>query len=144
MPAGLAALAGGCGGGSDGGSSGPTPTPGPTPIITGNTMTVPLADFPALANADGFVSVNVSGHGKLIVCHLDAGTSASSYICLSQICTHQGCSVNYVGGSNSFACPCHGSTYATDGSNTGGPAMLPLHSYATTFDGTNVVVDLSS
>ena len=107
-------------------------------------MTLSLAEFPALGNADGFVATSVGGHGRLIICHLDAGTSAASYICLSQACTHAGCSVNYVADSNSFSCPCHGSTFATSGAVTQGPALSPLHSYATTFDGPSVIVDLAS
>lgn len=144
VPAGISQLLQSCGGSQGGGDPGPTPSPTPTPMINNGVMTLPLTDYPALGDADGSVSFTVSGHGKVIICHLDAGTTAASWICVSQRCTHSGCSVDYEGSTNSFSCPCHGSQFASSGAVTQGPAMTPLHSFTTTFDGTSVVVDLNS
>ncbi len=47
--------------------------------------------------------------------------------CMTAICTHLGCTINAV--ETGFKCPCHGSTYSTDGKNTGGPAPRPLVYY---------------
>jgi len=40
------------------------------------------------------------------------------------VCTHLGCTVNAV--ETGYKCPCHGSTYDSQGMNTGGPAPRPL------------------
>lgn len=142
----VADLAVGCGsdGGGAAGSPTPTPLPTPTPTISNGIMTLAVADYPSLAQADGSATFNVPSAGAIIVAHLDAQTGATAYVCLTRVCTHQGCLVNYDAGTNGFRCPCHNSTYATNGTNTGGPAPAPLHAYATTFDGTTITVDLNS
>jgi cytochrome b6-f complex iron-sulfur subunit len=43
---------------------------------------------------------------------------------ISATCTHLGCIVASTDAG--FACPCHGSRFASDGSVTGGPAPTPL------------------
>jgi menaquinol-cytochrome c reductase iron-sulfur subunit len=53
---------------------------------------------------------------------------------LSAECTHLGCTVDRVaedvpegeGAGGGFRCPCHGSTFAADGTNLAGPAPRPL------------------
>lgn len=50
--------------------------------------------------------------------------SADTFVALSAICTHQGCTVSFDG--SGFRCPCHGATYDADGQVTGGPAPAPL------------------
>lgn len=45
---------------------------------------------------------------------------------VSGTCPHQGCPVSFVSPSQGFACPCHGSTFATDGSLLTGPATSGL------------------
>lgn len=45
---------------------------------------------------------------------------------LSAVCTHQGCILNYSKMRNQFECPCHGATFAVNGSPTGNyPVSLP-------------------
>ncbi|MHC5010811.1 MAG: QcrA and Rieske domain-containing protein, partial [Planctomycetota bacterium] len=43
---------------------------------------------------------------------------------LSAVCTHLGCTVSRAG--DGFHCPCHGSRFDADGTNTAGPAPRPL------------------
>ncbi len=53
--------------------------------------------------------------------------TATGYVALSLICTHQGCIVLYRTGSTPiFACPCHSGTYDTNGNVTGGPPPSAL------------------
>jgi cytochrome b6-f complex iron-sulfur subunit len=50
----------------------------------------------------------------------------NSFRAVSAICTHLGCTVNLGPDGNSFACPCHGSHFNTQGQVTSGPAPRPL------------------
>jgi cytochrome b6-f complex iron-sulfur subunit len=50
----------------------------------------------------------------------------NSFRAVSAICTHLGCTVNLSPDSKSFACPCHGSHFNTQGQVTSGPAPRPL------------------
>ena len=42
------------------------------------------------------------------------------------ICTHLGCTPNWLNAENKFKCPCHGSGFRRDGTNFEGPAPRPL------------------
>ena len=57
--------------------------------------------------------------------------TSGGFYAVSAVCTHLGCNVSHDGGSG-FACPCHGSTFAEDGSVKTGPAPWPLPRYAMT------------
>jgi cytochrome b6-f complex iron-sulfur subunit len=58
---------------------------------------------------------------------------------ISKICTHLGCIVRST--VDGFACPCHGSLFAADGSVTKGPAPQPLPWHKVTATGGEYVVD---
>ena len=47
---------------------------------------------------------------------------------LTSVCPHLGCSVAWSDSKNKFACPCHGATYAADGTKLGGPAPRGMDS----------------
>jgi cytochrome b6-f complex iron-sulfur subunit len=44
----------------------------------------------------------------------------NTFRCLSAVCSHLGCTVNHAG--TGFHCPCHGSTFDSQGKVTSGPA----------------------
>ncbi len=48
---------------------------------------------------------------------------------LATICTHLGCTPNWLAGENKFKCPCHGSGFYRTGINFEGPAPRPLERY---------------
>ena len=48
------------------------------------------------------------------------------FYALIAVCTHLGCSPNWLAAENKFKCPCHGSGYRTTGVNFEGPAPRPL------------------
>jgi cytochrome b6-f complex iron-sulfur subunit len=50
----------------------------------------------------------------------------SGFYALFTICTHLGCTPNYLSAENKFKCPCHGSGYRLTGVNFEGPAPRPL------------------
>lgn len=47
-------------------------------------------------------------------------------IALASVCTHLGCTPNWLGGEQKFKCPCHGSGFYISGVNFEGPAPRPL------------------
>jgi cytochrome b6-f complex iron-sulfur subunit len=49
---------------------------------------------------------------------------------LKSVCTHLGCTPNWLDAEQKFKCPCHGSGYYKDGINFEGPAPRPLERYA--------------
>jgi cytochrome b6-f complex iron-sulfur subunit len=49
---------------------------------------------------------------------------------LSTVCTHLGCTPNWLESEQKFKCPCHGSGFYKDGINFEGPAPRPLERYA--------------
>ena len=67
--------------------------------------------------------------GSVIVIRTAAGNAAASFVALSLICTHQGCTVNYDSAASGFKCPCHGSEYNISGAVTQGPAPSALSKY---------------
>lgn len=49
---------------------------------------------------------------------------------LKSVCTHLGCTPNWLEAEQKFKCPCHGSGYYKDGINFEGPAPRPLERFA--------------
>ena len=56
----------------------------------------------------------------------DVAAHASGFYALISVCTHLGCTPNYLAAENKFKCPCHGSGFRTSGINFEGPAPRPL------------------
>jgi cytochrome b6-f complex iron-sulfur subunit len=83
--------------------------------------------YSALQTVGGVVLVN----SIYVVC-----TGQSTYIALSRICTHAGCSVNYNSSGKDFVCPCHGGVYNINGKVVSGPPPAPLAQYQVALDGT--------
>lgn len=53
----------------------------------------------------------------------------NSYMAISAVCTHLGCTVRSNTSGAGFSCPCHGSKYYGDGTNYAGPAPRPLDAF---------------
>ena len=51
---------------------------------------------------------------------------ASGFYALFSVCTHLGCTPNWLSAENKFKCPCHGSGFRPTGVNFEGPAPRPL------------------
>jgi cytochrome b6-f complex iron-sulfur subunit len=51
------------------------------------------------------------------------------FYALSTICTHLGCTPNWLASEEKFKCPCHGSGFVKSGVNIEGPAPRPLERY---------------
>ena len=70
--------------------------------------------------------------------------TAEGIYALSTICTHLGCTPNWLSNENKFKCPCHGSGFFKTGINFEGPAPRPLERYriSLTEDG-QILIDKS-
>ena len=136
----VAAALAACGGGGDGGGDGGGVTdPGGPSIpadggatLAGNVLTVQLARFGSLAQANGFqVFATVGGQRTDIV----VINTAAGYRAFSSICTHAQCTVGSFTGSR-IVCPCHGSQFDTSGAAVVGPATRALTPYAVALNAT--------
>jgi cytochrome b6-f complex iron-sulfur subunit len=54
------------------------------------------------------------------------------FYALSTVCTHLGCTPNWLPAEEKFKCPCHGSGFIKTGVNVEGPAPRPLERYKIT------------
>lgn len=75
-------------------------------------------------------------YGNLIIIR----TGQTSYVALSSICTHQGCTVGYSSSAKKLVCPCHGAQYNTSGAVLLGPASRALTNYTVTLNGTSLTI----
>jgi cytochrome b6-f complex iron-sulfur subunit len=53
----------------------------------------------------------------------------TGFYALSTVCTHLGCTPNWLQADEKFKCPCHGSGFVRTGVNVEGPAPRPLERY---------------
>lgn len=61
---------------------------------------------------------------------------------LSTVCTHLGCTPNWLPGEEKFKCPCHGSGFYSTGINFEGPAPRPLERFKIVLaDDGGIIVD---
>ncbi len=56
----------------------------------------------------------------------DVVHEASGFYAIISVCTHLGCTPNWLGAESKFKCPCHGSGFRPTGINFEGPAPRPL------------------
>ena len=54
----------------------------------------------------------------------------NSIYALSTVCTHLGCTPNWLEAEQKYKCPCHGSGFRKSGKNFEGPAPRPLERFA--------------
>ena len=86
-----------------------------------------------------YSSLQNSG-GSVIVDNIIIVNENGSYIALSSICTHQGCTVMYSRSGDEFVCPCHGSIFSASGSVLQGPAGVPLKKYTVQVNGNQLTI----
>ena len=75
------------------------------------------------ASAEGSVDKRFKTRGVWIVRRLDG------FFVLSTVCTHLGCTPNWLEAERKFKCPCHGSGFYSSGMNFEGPAPRPLERF---------------
>ncbi len=112
------------------------------------------ANLPTAASAarsDGFVAIgavaDLDQQGQLsqkvndkAVVVLRNAANPKTVIAVDSTCTHKGCTVEWQKADKTFACPCHGAKFASDGKVLGGPAPTPLATFMAKIDGDQVLV----
>ena len=84
------------------------------------------AGFPAEYAVDAVDTRYKASHGVWIV------RESTGFFVLSTVCTHLGCTPNYIASEEKYKCPCHGSGFVKTGINVEGPAPRPLERYKVT------------
>lgn len=107
-------------------------------MVSANQAQLTFAKFPKLQTVGGGVVVDASG--TLVAVLRTSDTAATA---LSAVCTHEGCTLDYVGGQAPLNCACHGSEFGADGLVLAGPARTSLHVYAATLGADGVTVTLA-
>ncbi|MEL1241296.1 QcrA and Rieske domain-containing protein [Flavobacterium flavipallidum] len=69
-----------------------------------------------------------------------ARENSTTFLAVSAACTHEGTTVNYVGSSNTFHCPNHGSNFSSTGTRIDGPASTNLKQYNVSLTGNTLRV----
>ncbi|MEZ4816139.1 MAG: ubiquinol-cytochrome c reductase iron-sulfur subunit [Bdellovibrionota bacterium] len=67
-------------------------------------------------------------------------TTQNTMYALSTVCTHLGCTPNWLANEQKFKCPCHGSGFRPTGLNFEGPAPRPLERFSITTDESGTIV----
>ena len=86
----------------------------------------------------GFVAGKEIGAAGVAVIRDPA--DAEGVVAVTSMCPHQGCHVEWDKEASVFACPCHGSKFASDGALEDGPAEKPLDAIEAKIDGDIVLV----
>ncbi len=123
----FAAILDACSGSPSGPSGNATELPTIAGTNSAGTVTVSIASGSPLASVGGAALVQASGVNLLV-----SRTGQDTFVALSAVCTHQGCTVTGIQNST-YVCPCHGAGFTTSGAVVAGPATRALQAYATTF-----------
>jgi cytochrome b6-f complex iron-sulfur subunit len=123
-----------------GGSAAAPSSASSLPVVGGSVgsgvVLVTVDSSSPLSSAGGAVLVQ-SSVGNFLV----ARTAQDSFVALTAICTHEGCTIT--GFQNSrYVCPCHGSQYSTSGQVVMGPATVALRQFATQFSNNVLTISI--
>jgi cytochrome b6-f complex iron-sulfur subunit len=91
----------------------------------------------ALTQVNGALLIDSSNDTIMVIRATD-----TTVIALSAICTHAGCSMDFVPASHLLNCPCHGSQFDEDGQVVRGPARRALRGYTATLASNVITITL--
>jgi cytochrome b6-f complex iron-sulfur subunit len=111
---------------------------------TTSTPTTPTTGTKVDFTLNVSTNTDISTKGWTIMNNVIIAKNGSNYIALASACTHQGNSVTYNSGNNTFPCSLtdasHGSVFDANGAKTQGPATANLKKYNTALTGTSLRV----
>lgn len=67
-------------------------------------------------------------------------TDGRDFIAMSNICTHLGCRVRWIGDQGTFFCPCHNGVFDAQGAVVSGPPPRPLDRYEVKVEGDKLFI----
>ncbi len=108
-------------------------TSGPQGPTVNFTLDLNASKNAALASSGGYVYEQ-----GVIIARINSMTDG--FIAVASACTHQGCTITFGAGSQSFVCPCHGGAYDLNGNVTSGPPPYPIKRYSVTRNGNILTV----
>jgi cytochrome b6-f complex iron-sulfur subunit len=88
-----------------------------------------------LAAAGGAMLVDMASDTIMVI-----RVSDTQVVAVSAICTHAGCSMDYLADQDQIDCPCHGSRFSTTGQVLRGPAIRALRVYNVTLANNMITV----
>lgn len=115
------------------GGSGGTTNGGSTP--TGSTLSVRVADFPALAAVGGVARVTTTGTPIALY-----RAASNTFLAVSLVCPHAGATVSIT--STGFRCPSHGAVFNKNGEWVSGQRTSALLVKSTTYDAKTGLVSI--
>lgn len=122
------------------GNSSGSSLPSGTTSMCGANLCIDLADASnsALTAVDGALLVDAPNDTIMVI-----RSSETTIVALSGICTHAGCSMDFVPASRLLDCACHGSQFGEDGHVVRGPARRALRVYTATIANNVITVTLA-
>jgi thiosulfate dehydrogenase [quinone] large subunit len=115
-------------------------TPGPTPAATpdGGSVLASISDLKAAGSVE-FVDPFTGDPGVLI------RQPNGKIVAFDAVCTHAGCTVQYVEAYDALVCPCHGAAFdARDGRVLAGPTNTPLTKLPIHVDGQTGAISITA
>ncbi len=97
-------------------------------------LDAPSVDFTLDISQSANSTLQNSG-GSLVSNQVIIINNGGNYVALSDICTHQGCSVGYDSSRQKINCPCHGASFNLSGAVLGGPTSSSLKQYTVSKNG---------
>jgi cytochrome b6-f complex iron-sulfur subunit len=70
---------------------------------------------------DQSVAFQTPSGEKVVIARQQEGETADSFVALSSVCPHLGCSVHWESHNKRFFCPCHNGVFDASGTATEGP-----------------------
>ncbi len=115
------------------GLAGCAPNLVPAPVAnaekdTDGNVRLMVSRYPDLAREGGAITLRLPGEENLLVTH----PGGTAYAVVSSTCTHSGCPLAFDEGQ--IVCPCHLSSFDSQGKVTNPPAKAPLRAYPASFD----------